>query len=71
MLLRPFLTPALALALGACSATPVPTYLARPADPNARVPGHRYESVSAGTTALRPAEPRDWRELNRQVGPQQ
>lgn len=71
MPLTPLLSSALALALGACAATPVPTYLARPADPNVRVPAHRYESVSAGTAALRPTEPKDWRELNRQVGPQQ
>lgn len=60
---------AIALALGACSLAPVPEYLARPADPNVRVPAYRYQSVSAGTAALRPMEPKDWRELNRQVGP--
>lgn len=71
MLPRPLLISTLALALGACSVTQMPTYLARPADPNVRVPEHRYQSVSAGTASLRPAEPKDWRELNRRVGPQQ
>jgi hypothetical protein len=56
------------LALGACSAT-IPDYLARPADPNARVPAVGYRSVTAGAASFRPVEPKDWRELNRQVGP--
>ena len=56
------------LALGACSAT-IPDHLARPADPNARVPAVGYRSVTAGAASYRPAEPRDWRELNRRVGP--
>ena len=56
------------LALGACAAT-VPDHLARPADPNARVPTVSYRSVTAGAASFRPAEPTDWRELNRQVGP--
>lgn len=59
------------LALGACSLAPVPEYLARPADPAVKVPATRYGSVTAGAAALRPAEPKDWRELNRRVGPQQ
>lgn len=59
---------AVALALGACSAT-IPDHLARPADPNARVPAVSYRSVTAGAATFRPAEPKDWRELNRQVGP--
>lgn len=69
--LRPLLNSALGLALGACAAAPMPAYLARPADPDAPVPAHRYESVGAGTAALRPVEPKDWRQLNRQVGPRQ
>ncbi|HEV2510061.1 hypothetical protein [Bosea sp. (in: a-proteobacteria)] len=56
------------LALGACSAT-VPGHLARPADPNARVPAVGYRSVTAGAASFRPAEPKDWRELNQKVGP--
>ena len=59
---------AVGLALGACAAT-VPDHLARPADPNARVPTVSYRSVTAGAASFRPAEPKDWRELNRQVGP--
>jgi starvation-inducible outer membrane lipoprotein len=59
---------AVALVLGACSAT-IPDHLARPADPNVRVPAVGYRSVTAGAASFRPAEPKDWRELNRQVGP--
>ena len=59
---------AVGLALGACSAT-VPDHLARPADPNVRVPAVAYRSVTAGASIFRPAEPKDWKELNRQVGP--
>lgn len=58
----------LGVALSACSAT-VPEHLARPADPNARVPALAYRSVTAGASSVRPAEPGDWRELNRRVGP--
>ncbi len=58
-----------AIALGSCAVTPVPLHLARPADPSARVPALAYQSVSAGLTSMRPAEPKNWRELNRQVGP--
>ncbi|HEY5797386.1 MAG TPA: hypothetical protein VIU82_20445 [Bosea sp. (in: a-proteobacteria)] len=58
------------LALGACSLAPVPEYLARPVDSTIKVPATAYRSVTAGTATLRPAEPKDWRELNRQVGPQ-
>ena len=63
----PFLA-GVGLALGACSAT-VPDHLARPADPNVRVPAVAYHSVTAGAATFRPTEPKDWRELNRQVGP--
>jgi hypothetical protein len=59
---------AVGLALGACSAT-APHHLAQPADPDARVPAVTYRSVTAGASTFRPAEPRDWQELNRQVGP--
>uniref|UniRef100_A0A9E7ZRI0 Uncharacterized protein n=1 Tax=Bosea sp. NBC_00436 TaxID=2969620 RepID=A0A9E7ZRI0_9HYPH len=64
----PFLA-AIGLALGACTNTAVPDHLARPADPNARVPALEYGSVTAGAATLRPTDPKDWRELNRRVGP--
>lgn len=67
---KPLLFAMLGLALAACSAAPVPTYLARPADPSIRVPAPAYQSVSAGMNSFRPAEPKDWRDLNRRVGPQ-
>jgi hypothetical protein len=65
------LTALIALALGACSVPPVPVHLARPAEPSARVPSVAYQSVTAGVASMRPAEPKNWRELNRRVGPQQ
>lgn len=61
---------AMGLALSACALAPVPEHLARPADPTIKVPATAYRSVSEGTARLRPVEPKDWRELNRQVGPQ-
>lgn len=60
---------AIGLVLGACSLTPVPDHLARPADPNVRVPAVAYRSAGAAT--FRPTDPKDWRELNRSVGPKQ
>lgn len=60
---------AIALALGGCSVAAPPGYLARPADPDAPVPAITYRSVTAGAATMRPAEPQDWRALNRKVGP--
>jgi hypothetical protein len=71
MTFKLFFTAFSALALGACSVAPVPVHLARPADPGVRVPAVAYQSVTAGVTSMRPAEPKNWRELNRRVGPQQ
>ena len=64
----PFLA-AIGLALAACSNITVPDHLARPADPDIRVPAVAYGSVTAGAATLRPTDPKDWRELNRRVGP--
>ena len=71
MPVKQFLTALSVLALGACAVAPVPVHLARPADPGSRVPAVAYQSVTAGVTSMRPAEPKNWRELNRRVGPQQ
>jgi hypothetical protein len=71
MALKASLTALATLALGACSVAPVPVHLARPADPSARVPAVAYQSVTAGVVSMRPAEPKNWRELNRSVGPRQ
>ncbi|KQK31772.1 hypothetical protein ARD30_02515 [Bosea thiooxidans] len=60
---------AIGLALGACTLAPIPEHLARPADPSVKVPATAYRSVTAGAATLRPAEPKDWHELNRRVGP--
>lgn len=71
MAVKLILTAIPALALGACSVAPVPVHLARPADASAPVPAVAYRSVTAGVVSLRPAEPKNWRELNRRVGPRQ
>lgn len=57
-----------ALGLGGCVGA-APAYLAAPADPNARVPAVRYDSVAGQTKTFRPVGPKDWEELNRRVGP--
>lgn len=46
-----------------------PKGLLAPADASARVPKVRYDTVTAGTKTFRPAEPKNWEELNRRVGP--
>jgi hypothetical protein len=60
----------LALGLGACVPSAPPQYLAAPADPS--VPGRppAYTPVMAGMRNYDVVEPKDWRELNRSVGPQ-
>lgn len=55
--------------LTACAGVTVPDHLAKPADPNARVPSVRYRSVTADASTYRPANPKNWQELNRNVGP--
>lgn len=67
-MLRFFMIASAATSLGACAATP-PRGLLAPADATARVPAVRYDTVTAGTKTFRPAEPKNWEELNRRVGP--
>jgi hypothetical protein len=67
-ILRFFIIASAAASLGACVAAP-PRELLAPADANARVPGVRNDTVTAGTKTFRPAEPKNWEELNRRVGP--
>ena len=55
-----------ALAAG-CSPS-LPLAGRHPADPSVAVPAPSYVAVS-GTKALRPAEPKSWQDLNRQVTP--
>lgn len=57
-----------ALALGACTPLPPPSYLAAPSDPAVRAQS-RYQSVAAGTMSFRPVDPKGWEELNSRVGP--
>jgi hypothetical protein len=68
MITRFCLIGALAASLGACAVSP-PRSLLAAADPTARVSAVRYDNVTAGTKTFRPAEPKDWEELNRRVGP--
>ena len=60
----------LAMSLGACvPAAPVQS-LAAPSDPAIRVRPPTYAPVMAGVRNYDVVEPKDWRELNRSVGPQ-
>lgn len=67
MFLRSIVLLAMAGLMG-CSPT-LPPYLLQPVDPNVRAPRMGYSSVTAGTRTFRPAEPKGWEELNRQVAP--
>lgn len=60
---------AVAFSAAGCAAPPAPS-LAAAADPNARVPATRYNSVTAPYTRQRPVEPLPWRERNDRVAPQ-
>jgi hypothetical protein len=59
----------LAFGAGACVLV-TPHYLVAAADPSmpGRIP--RYATVTAGVKDYRPVDPRNWRELNREVAPQ-
>ena len=59
----------LALAIGACVPA-TPQYLVAASDPSVPARGPRYVTVTAGVKEYRPVGPRDWRELNLEVGPQ-
>lgn len=58
----------LTFGLGGCVGA-APPYLTAPANPNARVPAMRHDSVAGQTRTFRPVGPKDWEELNRRVGP--
>ncbi len=58
------------LALAACTPVPPPAFLSAPADPAIKVRDVRVTSATAGIEAYKVVEPKDWRELNRAVGPQ-
>jgi hypothetical protein len=59
-----------ALPLAACVPTTPPDWLARPADPAVGVRAPRYSAVTAGVQRYDVVDPKDWRELNRQVTPE-
>jgi hypothetical protein len=59
---------ALAAVLAGCAAPPPPAYLSAPADAT-RTGRAAYASVTAGTRAYRPVEPKGWDDVNRKVAP--
>lgn len=58
-----------ALGLGACVPA-TPYYLVAPSDPSIPGRGARYATVTAGVKNYAPVGPKDWREMNREVAPQ-
>lgn len=60
---------ATALPLAACTPTAAPEWLVQPADRATRVRAPRYSAVTAGVQRYDVVDPKDWRELNRQVTP--
>ncbi len=58
-----------ALALSACAPVPELAHLTAAADPNLQTRSIRNPPVTAGARTFRVVEPKDWRELNRQVTP--
>lgn len=69
MMTRFLMAVATLAALPACVPT-TPSHLVAPADPIQPVRALRYATVGAGIRSYRPVDPKDWRELNRSVGPQ-
>ena len=56
--------------LAACVPTTPPEWLVQPADPHLGARSARYVNVTSGVRKFGVVEPKDWRELNRAVGPQ-
>lgn len=56
--------------LSACVPTTPPTYLTAPADPRLQLRSPGYTTVTAGVQKFDVVDPKDWREMNRAVGPQ-
>src|SRR5436305_15311307 len=65
-LLKPAVLAA-ALPLAACVPTAAPDWLVLPADPAFPVRPPRYSTATAGVQRFDVVDPKDWRELNRQV----
>lgn len=59
----------LSAAVAGCVPAPPPPWLVSAAGPNVAVRPMRYADVTAGVQRFRVVEPKDWRELNRAVGP--
>lgn len=58
------------LLAAACVPGAPPLWLVQPAEPHLGNRSPRYVSVTAGVQRFGVVEPKDWRELNRAVGPQ-
>ena len=58
------------LLVAACVPAAPPAWLVQPADPHLGDRSPRYVGVTAGVSKFTVVEPKDWRELNRAVGPQ-
>lgn len=58
------------LLLGACVPAAPPAWLVQPANPAVPLRDPRYATVTAGVKDYRVVDPKDWRDLNRDVGPQ-
>ncbi len=56
--------------LAGCVPAPAPSWLVQPADPQLGTRSPGYASVTSGVKRFGVVEPKDWRELNRAVGPQ-
>lgn len=61
---------AAAMGLSACAPAAPQPWLVRPANPHLGLRGPRYTTVTAGVQRFDVVNPKDWRELNREVGPQ-
>ena len=60
----------ISLLASACVPTAPPTWLVQPADPARGARSPHYVNVTSGVKNFGVVEPKDWRELNRAVGPQ-
>lgn len=60
---------ATALPLAGCVPTAAPDWLVQPADARRHARPPRYTTVTSGVKAFDVVDPKDWRELNRRVGP--
>ena len=55
--------------MAACAPTEMPSWITAPADPYVGARAPRYAPVLSGVKNYRVVEPKDWRDLNRDVTP--